>query len=264
MNDLAQPSTDQSDTSEVEVRALRRPVPAPDVDVRALAGAAPVAEVDTAALSRPPAPDEAPKSRLRRRLAIGVVAVVLVAVGGTGLWWNRQVVADPRLAFSGGLNVYRDAPLTDRSGIVRRDRHWHDDAEEVDVAFVPGGRLYGMVGLYNGGAHDVRIDAALPGSMYYWSFNGMSVSTDPHGGYNGQWAPLRPFTLRRGESRQVRLEFKLADCNPVVPHSGGYSVLQGLDLRYRVLGISRTTSVPLPDETIALEAPGDCTTPIEE
>jgi hypothetical protein len=86
----------------------------------------------------------------------------------------------------------------------------------------------------------------------------MTVSTDLYGGHNGQWAPFRQFTLRRGESRHVRLEFTLADCSPVDLSPGNYSVLHELDLRYHLLGVTRTTSVPFPDENIALQLPDDC------
>lgn len=261
MNDVADPAADCPETAEVDAGALHRPDPPPEVDASALSRPEPAPDVDPDALSRPPEVVPPPD---RRRLVLGsLAAVVVVALAGGGFWWLHEVTADPRLEFSGGLNVYRDAAFTDLSGILRRDKISFSDVDEVDVTFVPNSRLYAMVGLHNGAAHDVRIEGALPGTMYSWGFDRMSVSTDPNGSYNRQWAPFRPFTLRRDEARQVRLEFRLADCDPVAAHPGGSSVLRGLRLRYHVLGVTRTTSVPFPDETIALQSPGDCAHPIE-
>jgi hypothetical protein len=260
MNDLADPSADQPPTPDVNLEALRRPEPTPDVDVRALARPAPLPEVDAGALRRPATPVGPTKSR-RRGVMIALLAVVLVAVAGGGLWWNRQVTANPHLEFSGGLNVYRDPAFTDLSGIVRRDGSRSFDADEVDVTFVPNGPLFAMVGLVNGGAHDVRIEGTRPASMFYWGFDRMSISTDPDGGWNGEWVPFEPFTLRRGESRQVRLEFRLAGCDPVAQDPPGFSVLQELDLRYHVLGFTRTAGASFSGEKIALQASRDCPKP---
>lgn len=260
MNDLADPSADHPSLPDVDGRALVRHKSLPEVDVRALDRPAPAPEVDAEALTRPPVLPEPPKSR-RRRVVIGLAAAVAVVVAGGGVWWNRQVTSNPRLEFTGALNVYRDAEFTDLSGIVRREGRGFSDVDEVEAAFVPNRRLFASVGLYNGGAHDVRIEAALPGSMYSWGFDRMSLTTDPFGGYNGQWTPFQPFTLHRGDTRTVRLEFRLADCDPA-PEAGGYSVLRQLRLRYHVLGITRTAGVPFANGTIALQTGGDCRTPI--
>jgi hypothetical protein len=254
MNDVANPAADNSETAEVNPGALHHPAPLPEVDPRAIRTPEPKPDVDAEALTR--TPEVRPPDR--RRLVLGsLAAVVVLALVGGGFWWRHEVTANPGLEFSGGLNVYRDATLTDMSGIVRRDSPWSSDVEEVEVAFISDSRLYAMVGLYNGGAHDVRIDAALPGTMYSWGFDRMSLSTGPYGSYNGEWEPFRPFTLRRGETRQVRLEFRLADCDPA-PQSGAYSVLRELRLRYHLLGVGRTAGVSFPDETIALETGGEC------
>ena len=255
MNELADPPAEPA----VNPRALRRADPGPDVVPAAIRRPDPKPDVDADALTRPPVVPA--KESRRRQLVVTLAGVLVAAILGGGMWWNRQVTANPRLEFSGALNVYRDPGFTDLDGIVRRDRRWPSDVEEVEVAFVPNGRLYAMAGLYNGGGHDVRIEAALPGTMYSWGFDRMSLSTDRHGSYNGEWEPFRPFTLRRGETRQVRLEFRLADCDPAA-QPGGYSVLRELRLRYHLLGVSRTAGVSFPDETIALQTGGECRNPI--
>jgi len=80
------------------------------------------------------------------------------------VWCNRQVTADPRLEFWGGLNAYRDGALTDLTGIERRSGLSSSDVDEVRVTSIPNSRLYPTVGLHNGGGHDVRIEAVLPGA----------------------------------------------------------------------------------------------------
>ena len=172
------------------------------------------------------------------------------------------MTADPGLEFYGRPNVYRDEASTDLAGIVHNDNLLGD---EIDVAFVPNGRLFAAFGLYNGGAHDVRIDEAPPGRFYYWGFDRMGISTDPDDGFvgtAGRYRPFRPFTLRRGETREVRLEFRLADCDPTGLQAGGYSTLRGLTLRYRTLGVSRTRSVAFRDAVLALQAMGVCARPM--
>lgn len=259
MRDPVEPSA----SPDIDLQAVRRVERAPDVDVRALGLRGPVRDIDAEALGRRATQVEFPSGSRRRRLVTGVAALVLASTAGGGVWWNRQVTAEPRLEFSGGLNVYRDPGATDLSGIERRlNRTSSWDNDEVEVAFVPNSRLYAMVGLYNGGAHDVRIEAAPPETMHFWRFDGMSLSTDP-GRYTGNWAPSRPFTLGRGETHQVRLEFRLDGCSPVPFPPRSYSVLREVRLRYRILGFTRTANVRFSNEAVAVEAPGQCAMPID-
>ena len=264
MNDRAEPSAEGPAAVDVNVEALRRPDPPPEVDIAALKrpGPGPAPEVDAGALTRPaPAPPARVAGR-RRRLVIGAVAAVVIAVAGGAGWWHRQVSADPRLEFS-GPNVYRDEAATDHSGIVTDDsRHGLDEVDTVRVAFVPDGRLYAFFGLYNGGGHDVRIEAPSPAGMYYWGFERMTLSTDRNTGFGGRYEPVRSFTLHRGETRYVRLEFHLADCDPAAFEPGGSSTLRSLRSPYRILGVSRTHDVPFRDASIAVQAMGDCAHPI--
>jgi len=192
---------------------------------------------------------------VRRRRRMIAAGLALVVVFGGGIWWRRQVTADPGLSFRGGSNLYRDASATDRSGIARKEGGRASDVEETTVAFVRNGRLYANVGLTNSGPRDVQIEGALPAGMFYWGFERMSLAADA---LATLFEPFRPFTLRRGETRQVRLEFRLADCDPPGYPTGGYSTLVNLLLRYRVLGVTRTAEVTFPDHRISLQATGDC------
>ena len=137
--------------------------------------------------------------------------------------------------------------------------------DEVDIDFVPNGRLYAHFGLYNGGRHDIRIEGAPASRDYYWGLDGMALATDPDDGFVGvatNYEPFRPFTLRRGETREVRLEYRLADCDPASLQPGGYSTRRGATLRYRILGISRSRHIPFRDSALALHAMGICEHPI--
>jgi hypothetical protein len=191
-----------------------------------------------------------------------LITIVVAALAGGGVGWNRAVTADPGLEFYGGPNVFRDAAGTDLAGIVHKD---NKVGSEVDVAFVAGGRLYASYGLYNGGPRDVRIEGLPPARFYYWALDRMSLSTDPDDGWVGtarNFAPFQPFTLRRGETREVRLEFRLADCDPAALQPGGWSSLRGLPLRYRTLGVTRSRLVSFRDAVIALQAMGTCRHPL--
>jgi hypothetical protein len=223
---------------------------------------APEPDVGTASLAAPPEVQVEPPMVRRRSVVVGVaiaLAIAVVSAGGVG--WHAAVTGDPGLEFYGGPNVYRDEASTDYSGI---DRRTNVLGTEIAVAFVPDGRLYVSFGLYNGGAHDIRIVDTPEDRYYYWGFDRMSLATDSNEGFVGlasQWEPFRPFTLHRGETREVRLEYRIADCDPAELQAGT-STVRGLDLRYRILGLTRTAHVPFRDAAVALQAVGPCRHPI--
>jgi hypothetical protein len=263
MNDRPEPSAEDPAVVDVNIVALRRPDPPAEVDMAALRRPGLTPDVDAGALTRPAPPPPAPAAGRRRRLVIGTAATAMVLLAGAGALWHRQVTTDPRLEFS-GPNVYRDEAATDHTGIVTDDsRQGVDEVDTVRAAFVPNGRLYASFGLYNGGGHDVRIEAAQPARMYYWGFDRMTLSTDRNTGFGGRYEPL-PFTLHRGETRYLRLEFHLADCDPTAFAPGGSSTLRSLRVQYRILGVTRSHDVPFRDSALAVQATGDCAHPIVE
>jgi hypothetical protein len=220
--------------------------------------------VEAGALAAPPVVLPGLPMVRRRAVIVGIVVATVVALLACGAaWWHHQVVADPGLEFYGGLNVYRDEASTDHAGIELQDNLL---GTQASVAFVPNGRLYVHFGLYNGGAHDVRIEDAPAGRYFYWGFDGMSLATDPDDGLVGVAAgyePFHPFTLQRGQTVEVRLEYRLADCDPAELQSGTSSV-RSVPLKYRTLGISRTARVPFRDSVVAVTAIGPCRNPIIE
>jgi hypothetical protein len=261
MNDVAEPSADHPASDDVNAGALRRPAPPPEVDPSALRRSEPAPDVDVEALTR--TYDVVLPGDRRRLVLRSLAAVVVLALAGGGFWWRHEVTSAAGLEFHGGPNVYRDVAATDRTGIGNREGV---DGSETEVAFQPDSRLYLHVGLYNGGRHDVRIEGVRPASSYSWGFERMAVAKTPDGGavtFADRYEPFRPFTLKRYETRDIRLEFRLADCDPASVQPGGLSVLRSLDLRYRTLRISRTTDVSFRDAVVALQAVRDCAHPID-
>ena len=121
------------------------------------------------------------------------------------------------------------------------------------------------LGLYNGGPRDVRIQQVPSQSFYYWAFDRMALDTEQPTGYvgvAGHYRPFRPFTLHRGETKNVRLEFHLAACDPAGLQAGGSSSLLSLPLTYRTLGVTRTVAVPFRDVVVAVQAMGTCDQPV--
>lgn len=220
-------------------------------------------DVDAHELSEPPQVIRRPATVRRRSVIIGIAAATLVAgLTGGGIWWHRTVTGDPGLEFYGGPNVYRDAAGTDRSGIEEKHNMLGD---EVDIDFTRTGRLYAHFGLYNGGHHDVRIEGAPVSHDYYWGLDSMALSADADDGFVGvasRYEPFRPFTLRPGETREVRLEYRLADCDPASLQPGGFSTRRGATLRYRILGVGRSRHFAFRDSVLALHAMGVCEHPI--
>jgi hypothetical protein len=248
------------------IGARRAPAPAPDVDLRALHRTGPSPDVDAEALRRPATPVAPPAGR-RRRVLVAATSTLVVLLAAGGFWWRHEVTADPGLELSGGLNVARDESGTDRGGIAPLESQFRSERDEVAVDFVPNGRLHATVVLHNGGDHDVRIEGFRPGRYYYWGLEHISVSDKRDGGSAGfaaPYEPLRPFTLQRGETRELRLDFRLADCDPASLKPGGYSTLLAVGFRYRILGISRTVDVPFGDTVISLQAMGECAHPMTE
>lgn len=195
----------------------------------------------------------------RRRIAV-VVAVLLIA--GTAVWWRQTATSDPKLRFTRFNHVVRvehDA-TGNQEGIVRNENAL---GTQVDVAFVPGQRIFVYLALRNGGSQTVRIDEVPATGFYYFGFDTMEVSPDPDAG-PGQvttFEPFKPFTLQAGEERSVRLNFRLADCTA----SGlqpGTTRIRGLLVRYTILGLGRTTFAPFDQSVLAVPTIGRCEHPI--
>lgn len=231
VNDLDEPPTQTDGPSDVNVGALTAPAEGPTV--------------------APP----------RRRRHVGVAVAVIVGLGlaGGGVWWHQAVTADPGLVFDGGANVFRNDTGGDLTGITRVENSFGTD---VDVDYEAGGQIHGFFGLYNRGKRTVRIEAVPPQGFYYWAFDGVAMSKNWRTAFaGGAFTPFRPFTLRPGQTRYVRLDFHQATCDPSGLQDGS-SRIDSLPVRYGILGRTRTADVPLDEVTIAVNTVGACDRPL--
>jgi hypothetical protein len=196
--------------------------------------------------------------RRRRRWPIVLIGTVTVLLAGGGAGWHQAVTADPGLVFDGGPNVFRTEQGGDTTGIQRAENSFGTD---VNVDYEPGGQVHGYFGLYNHGPRDVTIEAAPTQGFYYWAFDGLALSKNWHTALAGlDYTPFHPFTLRRGETRYVRLDFRTATCDPAGLQTGS-SRINSIPLRYRVLGVTRTVPVPFDQVAIAIQTIGTCDQP---
>lgn len=77
------------------------------------------------------------------------------------------------------------------------------------------------------------------------------------------YEPFKPFTLKVGEARNVRLTFRMADCTPRNPTvQPGTTSVHGLLMRYKILGVGRTWLVPFEESVLAVPSIGQCEHPI--
>src|SRR5438309_1069705 len=196
--------------------------------------------------------------RLGRRARMLVVTVVVALVGG-GVWWHHAVAADPGLSFDGGPNVFRNAEAGDITGIERAPNSFGTD---VNVDYQPGAPLHGFFGLYNRGPRTVTIEAVPRRGLYYWALDGVAVSNNWRTAVEGQnYVPFRPFRLRSGETRYLRLDFHTATCDPAGLQDGSSRIVS-LPVRYRILGVTRTATVPFDQVSIGIQTAGICDHPL--
>jgi hypothetical protein len=217
----------------------------------------PSVNIDALRDPRPPSrPDTLQPLRPGSWPVILLVTLTAGLIGG-GLWWNRTVTADPELRFDGAANVFRTQD-GDKSGIHELRNTL---GTEVQIDFVPGDRFFAYVDLYNGGHHDIHVDAIPPAGFHYFGLERVLLSSNRNSPFEAGYGPLRPFTLHRGETRYLRLHFRLADCDPAGLQDGA-TTIQGLPVSYDILGFRRTVSVPFPSMAIAVQTIGTCNHPI--
>jgi hypothetical protein len=222
-----------------------------------------VLEVNLAALGRsdePPTVEERPPVWRGHLLRLVAGAVVVTLVGGV-VWWQRAVTADPGLSFQARGVYPAEGPGTgDQAGITENRNLL---GSEIAIAFSPGRRIVADWTLHNGGARDVRIESVPSAGFYYWGYEALEVfpARSPGGVEATAAEPFRPFTLKAGETRDVRLHFRLADCDPAALQSG-FSSIDALEVRYRTLGIERSVRAPLDEFVLAVATIGGCDRPI--
>ena len=211
---------------------------------------------------------QAPAARPRRRrggrrVVVGIALLVVVA---GAVWWRQTVMADPKLVFTMFNRVLEAEPQAtgNPEGIPGKETEL---GTRYDVAFKSGRRVFVELGLRNDGGHAVQIDKVPTAGFYYFGFAGMEVSPDKESktpiGPTTTYQPFTPFTLGAGEGRNVRLTFRLADCNPPSQEAGSTSI-HGLLLRYKVLGLGRGWVVPFEKSVLAVATTGVCEHPIND
>jgi hypothetical protein len=210
----------------------------------------------------PPEPESGPPLPLwRRRWVRPIAGVVSLAVVGAGVWWRREVTADPKLDFPyfSRVNRIEDDATGVHDGIERKENLL---GTEYAMSFVPGQRVFVYSGIHNGGRHAIRIEAAPAAGFYYFGFDRMEVSPDRDAGIGEvtNFEPFKPFTLEPDEARAVRLNFRMADCH--ADPRGGTTSIGSLGLRYRILGISRSVDIPFTKSVLAAVVTGFCDRPI--
>ncbi|HKY76434.1 MAG TPA: hypothetical protein VJS45_09850, partial [Acidimicrobiia bacterium] len=137
-----------------------------------------------------------------------LIAVLVVA--GAAVWWRQTASSDPKLQFTLFNRVNRvenDVTGDPREGITEKRNLI---GTQVDIAFVPKQRIFVYLGLRNEGGQTVRIEQVPPAGFYYFGFDTMEVSPDPNAGPGlvTTFEPLKPFTLKPGATRSVRLTFR--------------------------------------------------------
>ena len=92
----------------------------------------------------------------------------------------------------------------------------------------------------------------------------MVVDDDPNVAFPEGDEPLDPFTLAAGESRDLRGDFRMADCDPAgLDHDGSFGI-RSMPVRYRVLGRVRTVAVRFSSAAITLDTWGGCDQPFPD
>lgn len=122
------------------------------------------------------------------------------------------------------------------------------------------------MGLTNHGSVDVRIEAFPQTGYGFWGLDHVVVADDEDDEYFPEGErPFRPFTLRAGETRRLRADFRFADCGPGAYFDLSHSTIRSLPVRYRILGITRTTSVEFTDAALTSQTlVGECAHLIED
>ena len=200
-----------------------------------------------------------PRRRHRRRVVAGVVFLIGV---GAAVWWRQTVTSDPKLEFTlfNRVNRVEYDTTGNPEGITEKRNTL---GTQYDIAFVPKARFFVYVGLRNGGSQTVRIENVPMTGFYYFGFDTMEVSPERGIGIGQMttYEPFKPFTLKAGEARNVRLNLRLADCSPTDLQPGTTS-LRGLLVRYKILGLERTWLVPFQESVLAVPTIGQCEHPI--
>ena len=207
-------------------------------------------------------PDVRPRRRGggRRRIVIGIALLVVVA---GAVYWRQTVTSDPKLQFTRFNRLNRDGEtFSGFPGDVTRNPGVQSPAR-LEVPFVANQHVFVYLELRNAGGHTVQIEKLPAAGFYYFGFDAMELAPKGDVGETTPYEPFKPFALKGGEERKVRLIFRTADCPPVDSKHAGYTSIQGLLVQYKIFGLRRGWVVPFEDE-LAIRTTGTCNHPITD
>lgn len=203
----------------------------------------------------PAVPPPAPSSGRRRLIGPTVAIAVALLVGA--FWWNKAATADPGLRFSEPA-VFLSG-RGDEPGIRQFENRL---GREVEVDFARAVPFTVVLKLTNGRSHDVRLREIPRTTFYDWAIDRVSWSSSEDEDSEREDAasePFQPFTLTAGESVDIRLESRFADCDLT---GGGIlispSQINALPVTYKAWGFLRTIDVPFERAMLSFFAAGDC------
>lgn len=190
----------------------------------------------------------------RRRV---VVTLVVAGLAAGGVCWHRAVTADPGLEFGAAAsNVFGTSG--DKTGVTEVTNLVGDEAT---IAFEPGGRFSAWMSLHNDGPRVVTITSFPKAGFFYWGVERVVAGDDDTDLFPEGDDPTGSFRLDAGETRYLRVDFKMADCDPAGLQDG-HSFITSLPVTYRTLGFTRTVRVPFDDAAIAVDTMGRCDQPL--
>jgi hypothetical protein len=190
--------------------------------------------------SNPPASDA-----LTRRPRWGWWGIAgLVGALLAGMWW--VLVYQPMLTSDGGFGAGRKVGLGYDATTV-------DNVSGTEFRVsppVPGDEIGLAFPLHNDGPLGITIvgignpfnPEGVVGAPIDWTSPGEATRTAD---LTGRETPLAPFALSGGGYTQVRLAFDVHDCATGSWAPGSGTTVDTVPITYRVLGLTRTVSVPL-------------------
>ena len=212
----------------------------------------------------PESPAPSPRVRRHPTWRRGVVVVAFLVVAGAAVWWRQTATSDPKLQFTMFNRVnWADQDATGNQDGITQTRNVN--GTQVDISFVSNRRFFVYIGVRNEGGRAVEIEDVPATGFYYFGFDTMDVSPERGIGIGQMttYEPFKPFTLKPGEGRNVRLNFRMAECSPTNLRPGT-TFIRGLVMRYKILGLKRAWLVPFDDSALTVPTIGQCERPISD
>ena len=191
-----------------------------------------------------------------------MIGIVILAVAVAAVYWRRTVTSEPKLQFTMFNRLNREGEtFSGFPGDVNKTQGV--DGPRLEVPFMPAQRVFLYLGLRNDGGQTVRIEKVPAAGFYYFGFDGMELAPNGEVAEYTPYEPFKPFSLRAGEERKVRLTFRTADCSPVKSSETGFTSIRGLLVEYTIFGFRRGWAVPF-EEALAVRTSGPCDHPITD